>query len=190
MLALFCHYGYDFLLDGRTIVHGGLGNVAVTPAADGGTVFFSCECSCCLIVFMPEEFLHLGGDDDFSSLVVYGSIRQVGVEGDGVVGCPAVDGSSQLSCVDEDMSSGSCWRLSSLPCLGEERLPFEVLVELVGEVNLNVAEYVFYYFLNIFRHFVWRLEIFLYLCNEDSVANDYRFLARMRNEQSFLRLFI
>ena len=30
----------------------------------------------------------------------------------------------------------------------------------------------------------------LYFCIEDSVANDYRFLARMRNEQSFLKLFI
>ena len=30
----------------------------------------------------------------------------------------------------------------------------------------------------------------MYFCIEDSVANDYRFLARMRNEQSFLKLFI
>ena len=31
---------------------------------------------------------------------------------------------------------------------------------------------------------------FFYLCSNDSVANDYRFVARMRNEQSFLKLFI
>ena len=30
----------------------------------------------------------------------------------------------------------------------------------------------------------------LYFCSNDSVANDYRFVARMRNEQSFLKLFI
>ncbi len=29
-----------------------------------------------------------------------------------------------------------------------------------------------------------------YLYNNDSVANDYRFVARRRNEQSFLRLYI
>lgn len=134
------------------------------------SVFLSSEGACCLIVFMPEEFLHLGGDDDFSSLVVYGCVRQVRIEGDGVVGCPAVDGSSQLSCIDEDMPSWTRWTFSSLPSLGEESLSFEVLVELVGEVNLNVSEYVFYYFLNIFRHIVWRLRIFLYLC---SVLSDY-----------------
>ena len=31
---------------------------------------------------------------------------------------------------------------------------------------------------------------FVYVCIEDSVANDYRFLARRRNDCSFLRLFI
>ena len=61
-------------------------------------------------------------------------------------------------------------RLSSLPSLGEEGLTFEVPVELVGEFYLNVAEDVFYYFLNIFGHFVWRLGISLYLC---SVLSDY-----------------
>ena len=30
----------------------------------------------------------------------------------------------------------------------------------------------------------------MYLCNGDSVANDYRFAVRMRDEQSFLKLFI
>lgn len=66
------------------------GTLVVTPAS----VFLSSECSRCLVVFVPEKFLHLGGDDDFSSLVVYGCVRKVGIEGDGVVGCPAVDGSS------------------------------------------------------------------------------------------------
>ena len=68
------------------------------------------------------------------------------------------------------MPSWTRWTFSPLPCLGEERLSFEVLVELVGEVNAYVVEYVFYYFLNIFGHIVWRLRIFLYLC---SVLSDY-----------------
>jgi len=41
-------------------------------------------------------------DDDFSSVVVYGCVRQVGVENNGVVGCPGLDGASELSCVGEN----------------------------------------------------------------------------------------
>lgn len=103
---------------------------------------------------MPEELLHLWCDDDLSSLVVYGRVGEVGIEGDGVVCDTAVDGSSQLSCIDEYMSSWPCWTFSPLPCLGEERLSFEVLVELVGEFHLDVPEDVFDDFVNIFWHIV------------------------------------
>ena len=33
------------------------------------------------------------------------------------------------------------------------------------------------FFLNVFGHFIWRLRIILYLCTNDSVAKDYRFVA-------------
>ena len=103
-------------------------------------VFFSSEGSCCLVVFVPEEFFHSRCDPDVSSFVVYGCVWQVREEGDGAVCCLAFDASPQLSCVGEDGSSlVSAGRLSSLPFFGEERLPLEVLVELVGEFYLDVA---------------------------------------------------
>jgi len=44
-----------------------------------------------------------------------------------------------------------------LPCLGEECLSFEILVELVFHVHGDVSEDVFDDFLYIFVHFVWNL---------------------------------
>lgn len=63
---------------------------------------------------------------------MYGSVWQVGVEDDGVVGSAAVYAATESSRVGENSPAlVPDGRLSSLPFLGEESLPFEVLVELV-----------------------------------------------------------
>ena len=82
-----------------------------------------------------------------------GCVWEVGVECDGVASCLACDASSELSCIDENVPSWARWALASLPCLGEESLAFEVLVKLVGELDLYVSEYALDDFLKIFWHF-------------------------------------
>lgn len=127
------------------------GTLVVTPAS----VFFATECSSSLVVFMPKESFHLFCDDDFPSVVVYGSIRQVGVEDDGVVGYSTVYAAPELSRVCEYCPAlVPDGRLASLPSLGEESLAFEVLVELIFHVHGNVSENVFYDFLKVFWHIV------------------------------------
>ena len=90
---------------------------------------------------------------------MYGCVGQVCVEDDGVFGSSAVDAATELSRVGENCPSlVPDGRLASLPFLGEESLPFEVLVELVLHVDGDVAEDVFYDFLDVFGHYSLSLQ--------------------------------
>lgn len=93
---------------------------------------------------MPEKPFHPFSDDDIASFVVYACVWSVGVEGDVVVGYSALDGSSELTGIDEDMSSRTCRAFPPLPCFREECLSLKVLVELVCEFNFDVSEDIFY----------------------------------------------
>ena len=64
--------------------------------------FLSSESSCSLVCLCSEESFHSLCDDDFSSVVVDGCVRQVGVEDDRVVGCSGLDGPAELSRVCEN----------------------------------------------------------------------------------------
>lgn len=64
--------------------------------------FLSSECSCSLVCLCSEEPFHSLCDYDFSSVVVNGCVREVGVEYDGVAGCSAVYAATESSSVCEN----------------------------------------------------------------------------------------
>lgn len=103
--AWYADGGSDFLQREELPELGFVGELDGTLVVTSASVFLATERSCSLVVFMPKESFHLLRDDDFPSVVVYGSIRKVGVEDDGVVGCSAVDAAPELPRVREDCPS-------------------------------------------------------------------------------------
>ena len=89
---------------------------------------------------MSKIHLHPWGNYYLTTLIVNGSVGQVGIERDAVLGSPALDATAQLTRIDEDMTVWTHRATPALPCLAKECLTLKVLVELVGHLYLYVLK--------------------------------------------------
>lgn len=103
-------------------------------------VLLPAETSGRLVVFVPKVSLHPWGNYDLATLIVNGSVGQVRVERDAVLGRPALDATAQAASIDQDMTVSTQRATPALPCLTEECLTLKVLVKLVGHLHFDVLK--------------------------------------------------
>ena len=131
------------LLQCHCAVELGLGGEAqVLLVASERAVFPARECSGGFSVAVPEVAFHALGDGDLAAFVVDGCVGQVGCEADSAAVGFAPDAlAERLLRPCEDVVLSVDGRCASLPCLAEEGLPLEVLVELVAELDGDFRDY-------------------------------------------------
>ena len=106
-----------------------------------------------LVVFRPEEPLHLRRDLNLAPVVVDGGIRQVGIEDDTILRRPAGYAPPEVSGVHEYRATWASRALAPLPRLAEKRLPLEVAVELLSHLHPDILQDVSYNQLGVPVHY-------------------------------------
>lgn len=96
----------------------------------------------CLMVFSPEELLHLGGHCNLSAFVMNGSVWLGTGEPDRISAHRRSDGTAKPARLNHQRTCIAL-ELSRFPLLSEESFSLEIMVKLIGKLHLDVAQNVF-----------------------------------------------